>query len=202
MLRQIHDLLVRWDHGVWYYMNTQWHNSFFDAIIPFFRNQWFWVPLYFFLALYMPSRFGRRGLMWCTVFIISFIISDQVSAHLMKPYFHRLRPCNNPALTSIIHLLVQCGSGYSFPSSHAANHFAMGIFSAVTLSRRVKWIWTIAITWAVMVSFAQVYVGVHYPIDVTCGAILGIIIGMSTGGLFNRYLRLENPAPASTPSQV
>jgi membrane-associated phospholipid phosphatase len=191
MLKTISDLLIKWDHTAWYYLNTQWHNSFFDAIIPFFRNQWTWVPLYFFIALFIPARFGRKGLIWCTAFIVSFILSDQISAHLMKPYFHRLRPCNNPYLSSFIHLIVPCGGGYSFPSSHASNHFAIGVFSAITLSKYAKWIWPAAVSWAVLVSFSQVYVGVHYPIDVTCGAIIGTAIGLCTGKYFNRYYDLR-----------
>ncbi len=198
MLKKIHDLLINYDHTVWYYLNTQWHNSFFDAVIPFFRNQWTWVPLYFFLALFIPSRFGRKGLIWCTVFIISFILSDQMSAHLMKPYFHRLRPCNNPYLSSVIHLIVPCGGGYSFPSSHASNHFAVGVFSAITLSRYGKWIWPVAICWAALVSFSQVYVGVHYPIDVTCGALVGTSIGFLTGKFFNHYYGLNKQTSLAT----
>ena len=140
----------------------------------------------------MPSKFKLNGWVWCTAFLITFILSDQISAHLMKPIFHRVRPCNNPALNSIIHLIVPCGSGYSFPSSHAANHFAMGIFSAITLGKRYKWVLPLAIVWAISVSFAQVYVGVHYPIDVTCGGIIGTIIGISTGKLFNRYFGIAD----------
>lgn len=192
MLSAVIDRLVQWDHAAWYYMNTQWHNAFLDAIIPFLRNQYFWAPLYLFLLIFMPSKFKLNGWVWCTAFLITFILSDQISAHLMKPIFHRVRPCNNPALNSIIHLIVPCGSGYSFPSSHAANHFAMGIFSAITLGKRYKWVLPLAIVWAISVSFAQVYVGVHYPIDVTCGGIIGTIIGISTGKLFNRYFGIAD----------
>jgi membrane-associated phospholipid phosphatase len=191
MFKKAIDILVSWDHILWYYMNTQWHNPFLDCVVPFLRNQWFWVPLYLFLALFMPSRFGRKGWLWCAFFIITFSLSDQISATLLKPYFHRLRPCNNPYLASIIHNIVPCGSGYSFPSSHACNHFSLGIFSAVTLGRLAKWITPVAIAWAVLVSYAQVYVGVHYPLDVTCGGLLGIMIGITTGKFFNRYFVLQ-----------
>src|SRR3954465_12196059 len=98
MLKHIRDLILDWDHTAWYYFNTRWHTSFLDCVVPFFRNQWFWVPLYLFLALFIPSRFGRKGLIWCMAFIVAFILSDQISAHLLKPIFHRLRPCNNPYL--------------------------------------------------------------------------------------------------------
>jgi membrane-associated phospholipid phosphatase len=187
MLKTIHDTLLYCDHVCWYYINTQWHNAFLDTIVPFFRNPWFWAPLYLFLAIFMPVKFGRNGLIWCTLFIISFILSDQVSATLLKPFFHRLRPCHNPYLSSIIHQVVSCGGQYGFPSSHAANHFSISIFSAVTLGRHVKWVWPVAISWAILVSLSQVYVGVHYPLDVAVGGLLGTIIGAATGSFFNYY---------------
>ena len=190
MRNSIRDLVVRWDHAVWYYMNTRWHNSFLDLVVPFLRNQYFWAPLYLFLLIFIPYKFGKKGIVWCLVYLITFALSDQVVVNVIKPFFHRVRPCNNPALANVIHLLVECGSGYSFPSAHAANHFSMGIFAAVTLSKRYKWIWPVAVTWAVLVSFAQVYVGVHFPVDVTCGAIVGTIIGIMTGKFFNRYFNL------------
>jgi undecaprenyl-diphosphatase len=191
MLKKIHDIIIYWDHVCWYYINTQWHNAFLDAVVPFLRNPFFWAPLYLFLAVFMPYRFSRRGIIWCAGFIISFILSDQISATIMKPFFHRLRPCHNPYLSSIIHQLVPCGGQYGFPSSHAANHFSIGIFSAVTLNHRARWIWPVAIIWALAVSFAQVYVGVHYPLDVTCGALLGTVIGIGTGRVYNRYFDLK-----------
>jgi undecaprenyl-diphosphatase len=192
MAKTFKELVLYYDHVAWYYFNTQWHNSFMDMVEPFMRNQWFWAPLYLFLLLFTTGKFGKKGWMWCLLFLISFIISDQLSATLMKPYFHRVRPCNNPDLARVIHLIVPCGGGYSFPSSHAANHFSMGIFSAMTLGRLAKWVWPVAIAWATMVAFAQVYVGVHYPLDVTCGALLGTMIGVGIGMVFNRYFELKS----------
>ena len=185
------DTIIHYDHIAWYYLNTQWHTPFLDAIVPFLRNQYFWAPLYLFLLIFMPAKFRVNGWMWCLAFLISFALADRISAGLIKPYFHRLRPCNDPTLASVIHVLVPCGSGYSFPSSHASNHFAMGIFSAITLGRVARWVWPVAIIWAIAVSFAQVYVGVHFPLDVTCGALLGTCIGIVTGKLFNRYFSLK-----------
>jgi membrane-associated phospholipid phosphatase len=191
MLKKIHDLLINWDHTAWYYLNTQWHCAFLDAIVPFLRNQYFWSPLYFFLLIFVPYKFGRRGWLWCFAFLIAFALSDQISVNVIKPFFHRVRPCNNPYLANVIHLIVECGSGLSFPSAHAANHFSMGVFSAVTLGRIAKWVWPVALTWAILVSFAQVYVGVHYPLDVTCGGLLGVVIGLTVGKIFNYYAPLQ-----------
>jgi len=187
MLHNLRDVILDWDHRLWYCINSQWHNPLLDCVAPFLRNQWFWAPLYLFLALFIPFKFGRKGLIWCLFFLVAFSLSDQLSAHLLKPIFHRLRPCNNPYLYGIVRVLVPCGGGYSFPSSHASNHFAMGIFSAVTIGKVAKWVWPVAIIWALLVSFSQVYVGVHYPLDVTCGALLGTAIGIVAGKMFNKY---------------
>ncbi len=192
---KLRDLIVYWDYTSWYYLNTVWHNPLLDAILPYFRNQWTWAPLYLFLAVFMPLNFRKKGLMWCVFFILTFTLTDYVSASLIKPHFHRIRPCNNPYLTQVIHNIVDCGSGYSFPSSHAANHFGLAIFSAITLGHLAKWIWPVAITWAVLVSYSQVYVGVHFPLDVTCGGLLGVIVGIITAKVYNRVYNLRYTAP-------
>jgi undecaprenyl-diphosphatase len=82
---------------------------------------------------------------------------------------------------------VRCGSGFSFTSTHATNHFAVATFLIMTLGqsfRNIKlWLWS----WASIIAFSQVYVGVHFPLDVIAGGILGIIIGRIWAMLFDRY---------------
>ena len=191
MLNTIRDLFRTFDYALWYYLNTEWHNYILDAIMPFVRNQWTWAPLYLFLLLFMTMNYKRRGWMWCLIFLLTFAISDYLSASVIKPLFARVRPCNNEMLASYVHNIVPCGSGASFPSSHAANHFALGVFMAMTLHKRVKGIWWMAMTWAVLVGYAQVYVGVHFPMDVICGGMLGAGAGIFTGRLFNYFYGLD-----------
>lgn len=186
----LHDHLIYWDHVVWFYLNVKWHNAVLDWVMPFLRNQWFWTPLYLFLAIFMPSQYKRNGWIWCALFIVTFAISDQVSASLIKPFFHRVRPCNNETLRGIVHLLVPCGSGKSFPSSHASNHFALAWFMALTLGYKARWVWPAALLWAALVCYAQVYVGVHYPLDVLAGGMLGTCIGLGVGVFFNKLTPL------------
>lgn len=191
MTKGLPDILLYWDHVAWFYINTRWHNAFFDSVIPFLRNQWFWAPLYLFLLLFFPARFGKKGWQWCAGFIISFGLSDQLSATVMKPWFHRVRPCNNHWLAGLVHNIVPCGGGYSFPSSHAANHFALAVFMGITLGAGARWIWPAALIWAFVVAMSQVYVGVHFPLDVVCGAAVGSVCGLVAGTLFNRRYKLS-----------
>lgn len=174
------------DLEIWYYLNIEWQNAFLDYVIPFFRNQFFWVPLYLFLFVFMPLNYRRRGWYWLAGFLIAFALADYTSASIIKPMVGRLRPCNTPDLQPYVHLLVGCGSGLSFPSSHAANHFAFAAFIAGTLGKPYpkirKWAWI----WAILVGYSQVYVGVHFPLDVAFGALLGIVVGRLVARVYNR----------------
>ncbi len=191
MLSAFRDMIIYYDHVVWLYLNVRWHNAFLDTVMPFLRNQWFWAPLYLFLLIFMPARFGKKGWLWCSFFLITFGLSDQVSAHLMKPFFGRIRPCNDPLLSNLVHIIVPCGGGKSFPSSHAANHFALAVFSAISLGHLARWVWPVGLLWAAAVAYSQVYVGVHFPLDVFCGGIIGVCIGLLTGKVFNKRFLLQ-----------
>ena len=79
MLKEIQNLVVRVDHSIWYYLNTQWHNSFLDFVVPYLRNQYFWSPLYLFLLIFLPYNFGKRGWIWCAAYLLAFALSfDEV----------------------------------------------------------------------------------------------------------------------------
>lgn len=168
-----------------------WRSSFLDAVTPYLRNQFFWAPLYLFLLFFLPFNYGRRGWIWLAGFILCFAIGDSVSASIIKPLVHRLRPCNDPRLADYLQLLVPRSSGPSFPSSHATNHFALGTFWAATFHHRLKWFWPVPMLWAVIVGYSQVYVGVHFPLDVAAGAALGAGIGWGVAFFFNKKWHLS-----------
>lgn len=174
------------DHEIWRYLHVAWRSDMLDAVMPYFRNQFTWAPLYLFLLIFMPANFGKRGWLWCIGFLLCFALADMISGSLIKPLVQRVRPCNDPRFMQMVHLIVPRSSGWSFPSSHAANHFALGAFSAATLHGRLRWFWPIPICWAFVVSYAQVYVGVHWPMDVIAGGLLGVSIGFLVAKIFHR----------------
>lgn len=178
----IFDRMTAWislmdiDQSVFYLINTEWTNAVFDTVLPFVRNKMVWIPLYVFIISYFLYNFGRKGYHVLVFLTLSVVLADLMSSKLIKPLVHRLRPCNDPFMIDE-RLLVHCGQGYSFPSSHAANHFAIAIFLILVLGQRYKWITSILLIWASVISYAQVYVGVHFPMDILCGAVLGVLIG-------------------------
>ncbi len=183
------DGLIQFDIALFSRINGQWTTPFLDWLFPFLRNQFFWSPLYLFLVVFMISNFGKKGVYWIAFFLITFAIGDMLSSHIIKPAVGRLRPCNDPLLSDTVRRLISCGSGKSFTSSHATNHFALGVFSFNTfLFAAPVWRWMF-ILWAAVIAYAQVYVGVHYPLDIVGGALLGTGIGFFTAAVFNKIVR-------------
>jgi undecaprenyl-diphosphatase len=113
-------------------------------------------------------------------------IGDLFSSRVIKPLVARIRPCNDLSLADELIHRVPCGSGYSFPSAHATNHFAIALFLIFVFYDKWKPILPIALIWAFIISFSQIYVGVHYPIDTMAGAILGSSIGIATSFIYKK----------------
>jgi len=178
------DQLIQFDHQLFTAINSGLSNPFFDWLMPFLRNRYFWTPVYVFLVIFLIKNYKKNGAICILFLLLTFGLADFISASVIKPSIQRLRPCNEIGFKEEIVSRVACGSGFSFPSSHASNHFAIAMFLSVVFARRWKWIWTITMLWAFSIAFAQVYVGVHFPLDVTCGALLGCIIGYITGTSF------------------
>ncbi len=177
--------ILELDFKIFYYVHVVAHNAFLDFILPFIRNQYFWAPLYLFLVVVMAENYNRKGWDWVYYFFISFAIGDLLSSRILKPLVHRIRPCVDSYWQDVHRHLVPVSHGFSFPSSHATNHFALSMFIVITCGHKhpaIKWL---ALGWATSVAYAQVYVGVHYPLDVLAGSILGCIIGYYMGNYFN-----------------
>jgi membrane-associated phospholipid phosphatase len=183
--------LLQFDRYLFTLINGQWHSPFFDWLMPWLRNSTVWTPLYLYLVLFAAINYKANGWRFIVVAIVAVAIGDQFSSSFIKHTIIRTRPCNEPSLTDSIRVLV----GYrpqnsSFTSSHAVNHFALATYLYLTLKKPIgKWVW-IGFAWAFSIIYAQVYVGVHYPLDVVCGAIIGILIGYLHGQLFNKRYRL------------
>ena len=174
------------DERIFEYIHLEVQNNFLDALIPYFREPLFWSPIYIFLLFFMLKNYKLNGLFWCLFFLLTFAYCDLISASVLKPFFHRARPCQITHLDFSIRELVRCGSGFSFPSSHASNHFGLSFFMYFTLGKKYNFLKPLVIFWAILVCFSQIYVGVHYPSDIIGGAVLGIFIGSLMSYFFNR----------------
>ena len=161
-------------------------NSFFDWLMPLLRNKFFWTPLYLFIIIFCIRQYKKTGLYIIGGLLLTFALGDIISSKVIKPTVNRIRPCNEIALADQIIHRVPCGTGKSFPSAHATNHFGIAVFLIGIFYKKWRPILPIALAWAAAISFAQVYVGVHYPLDVFCGMLLGCTIALFTLFIFQK----------------
>lgn len=197
--------IIEIDKTLFYFINVTLSNQVTDFIMPIITNGRLWAPIYVALFIYLIFfyhfntaeyknrinkenffkeilKFNRLGLSIAVILGLSAILADQISANLIKDLVGRLRPCKE---LENINLLINCGSGKSFPSAHATNNFA----AAITLSYFFRKYIFIFMSIAILVALSRVFVGVHYPIDITAGAILGTLISLTLIFIFNKLIR-------------
>lgn len=175
--------LNKWDIDLFLTLNGL-HLDWLDPIMIAFSARFTWIPLYFILLFLLYKKFDKKLLGIIILLVVGLIfIADQSSVHLFKNFFQRLRPCYNESIVEKIHLLKHCGGQYGFVSSHAANTFALALFIGNLLNK--KWIIGL-LFWSALVSYSRIYLGVHYPADILCGAILGIIIAVVFNLIYNK----------------
>lgn len=181
------------DQYLFIYINRIWTNPVLDSFFPVWRESITWAPLYLFLLVFSIMNFRSKALPWILFVIITATLTDQISSTFFKDWFGRLRPCRDPDFSQYVRLLMsRCPSSGSFTSSHATTHFGAAVFIYITLKKYIGMWHYLFFFWAFSISYGQVYIGVHFPLDVIGGAILGSIIGYGTGKFFNYKIGLPD----------
>lgn len=189
--------IIRYDKEVFKTLNGRWVNSFFDTVFPYLRNGNFWMPLYLFLIVFVLVNFKRNSGWWILLAVVTVASSDFLNSFVLREWLNhwifRARPCRDISMYGQVRFLANyCPESSSFMSSHAANHFAMAMFIYATLKNHIgKWL-GLFFVWAFFIAYAQVYVGVHYPVDVICGGLFGSAIGYGWARVFKINFSLDN----------
>jgi len=167
MLEALTQFDLRWIHAI----NGGWASVGLDSFFCFITNEKnYFLPGGLLLAGLLWKG-GTRGRFLVAALLLNLLLTDQLSSHVIKTVVQRPRPCQ--ALTEV-RTPCGCGPASSFPSSHAAN--SAGLATLIALAYPA---WAVpAVAFALLVALSRVYVGVHYPTDVMCGALLGLACGL------------------------
>jgi undecaprenyl-diphosphatase len=161
------------DGKLFAFLNSR-HSEFFDRVMFFTSGIPQWIPLYLLVLGLIIYRYRRKSLLIILALALLITLSDQISVQI-KMAVDRLRPCQDPDIRDWVHLVKgHCGGMFGFVSNHAANSFAFAVFTSLLLKNRVYMIFILL--WALVVSYSRIYLGVHYPGDVLCGAMLGVML--------------------------
>ena len=163
------------DIALFLFLNGLYHLSI-DPLMLWISDKYVWIPFYIFLLALVVRKHELKSLLIVVpALIILITLSDQISVHVFKNGFERLRPCYNEDVQGIVHLVGNCGGQFGFISSHATNSFALAAF--LTLVMKTRSFTYMIIAWAAIVSYSRIYLGVHYPADIIGGMVIGSVIG-------------------------
>jgi undecaprenyl-diphosphatase len=172
--------ILETDKELFLYLNS-FHSDFWDTIMLMITRKETWIPFYAIIIFYIIKNYRGKALPVLLLLALVVVASDQFSV-LLKESIQRLRPVHDPEIGSLVHNVLRKGGQYGFVSSHAANSFAIFAFTGRLFKNRRYTL--LLLFWAVLFSYSRIYSGVHYPLDIAGGALLGLVIGE---GFFRFY---------------
>jgi undecaprenyl-diphosphatase len=163
-----------------FFYNFAHQSNVFDNIVVFFAVYFPYIVVILaglILFFYQKKNISKeiKFFSWARwkEMVIVFAVSAfaRFLALILKDFFHQLRPFD--AFTQVHSLFVE--TGYSFPSGHATS-FAALAFAIFFNHKKAGYVFMI---FALIIGIARIIAGVHFPIDILGGFILGTIVAVS-----------------------
>ncbi|HPF52397.1 MAG TPA: phosphatase PAP2 family protein [Draconibacterium sp.] len=177
--------ILEQDKELFLYLNG-FHSDFWDTIMMLVTRQETWIPLFIVIIYFFIRNYRLKAVIILLGVALVILGADQL-AGLLKVSVQRLRPGHDPSISELVHNVMGKGGLYSFVSAHAANSVALLVFTSRIFKRRSFYF--LMLTWTLLFIYSRIYVGVHYPLDLLCGALLGWGVGYS---VFKLMMFIEN----------
>lgn len=189
-MHSIIDKIVSWDQELFLFLNS-FHTASIDPVMLWVSEKYTWIPFYAVILAFIIWHYKVRSIVVLIGVALVILFADQLTSGFMKPFFERLRPCHEPVLEGLVYLAKGCGGKFGFASSHAANTFGVAMFLWM-LFKTYRWAFLIFV-WATVVSYSRIYLGVHYPLDIIVGGLLGILIAWLVYKIFEKIIFKNKP---------
>jgi len=172
----MHNKILPYEENLFFLINGA-HNHFLDNVMWMFSSIKIWIPIAVFIVFVIIYK--KSWSQWLLVLIaitLVFVFCDQFSCHIIKPLFARPRPTHYPEIMEHVRTLHNyTGGRYGFISGHTTNSFGFAIFTTLLFKNKIYGI--VVFSWAIVVAYSRIYLGIHFVSDIFGGMIAGIIIG-------------------------
>ncbi len=166
--------LLQWDQETFIYLNGLGSEQF-DPFWSTVTQITTWIPLFLMFVILFFLKFPRQIAFSRIMTVVGLTLFITLMTHWIKVWVKRPRPCNVETLKPFIRIL-DWPLDYSFFSGHASSSCAITVLVFLLLKEKVKWTW-IFFLWPILFTISRIYVGVHYPLDILVGALIGLLSG-------------------------
>lgn len=177
------EYIVKIDKQITLLINS-FSSEYIDYVMILFSNKYVWIPLYIYL-IFLLWKYDKKNF---TINIVicsgSVIVADFITSSIMKPYFERLRPCQDNSMLDLINIVSGCGKKFSFASSHASTTFSLATIFFYITRGDIK----LLFLWSLLIGYSRIYLGVHYFLDVIIGFLVGFLTSMVIYRISKKYL--------------
>ncbi|MCK0161875.1 phosphatase PAP2 family protein [Allomuricauda sp. F6463D] len=186
--------LLKWDRDTFVYLNGLGIEDY-DVFWSTVTNISTWTPLFILFLILFFLKFPKKEALYKSLTVLGLVVFITLITHLTKISVARLRPNNVEEINTLIRIL-KSPTGYSFFSGHASSSFSITMLVFLFFRQKSNWVILLFI-WPVLFAMSRIYVGVHYPLDIMVGALVGVLSGILFFRLYQRfiapYLRSVHP---------
>ena len=177
------NILIELDTAILLFINQTLSNPIFDYIMPMFDNPKNWIPFILIIWIYAFVKDNDNRWKLIVLLPLTILFCDQIGAFI-KDFQLRNRPWFTLGTDIVNYLGKKSGAPFSFPSNHALNISGVAFLFSNIYPYYKKYFWSIAF----IIMYSRIYIGVHYPLDVFCGSILGVLITFTIIKLWEKYV--------------
>ena len=159
------------------YIRNDFLTPFFVFITKLGDVGMIWIVLTLILMCNKKTR--KTGVISAVALLLSLLFCNV----LLKNLVQRVRPYE---VIDTLTILVERQKDFSFPSGHTSASFAAGIVFFRNLPKKFG---VPAVILACLISFSRLYIGVHYPTDVICSIVFGVVLAFLSEQLCRKILR-------------